>query len=163
MIVAASLELQKALYGVITADAGVQAAMGVTTAATVLLYDKVPDTVMQAFAVGTAPTYITLGEGHERYDLPGESDDPDDNVEITNHVLVFHVWSQKVGLLEAKTIALAVRAAIVSAYNAKPPTLTLTTNRLLRIDPNSLVYDRLQDGFTSHAALTMTAQSQPRA
>lgn len=154
-MISAAIELQRALWELLTNDKVVEAAFG---DAKVQIYDKVPDAVMQAFLAGTSPTYVTLGEGSETYEITGEDDD-ENRTELTHHVLVFHVWSAQVGLLQAKAIALAIRAAIIGAF--KKGTLELAANKLKTIDPVRLDYNRQPDGFTSHAGLVMSALTQP--
>lgn len=164
----AALELQAAIYTALSEDDAVVGLLappknftGLPANTPLMLFDKVPDAVMQSFVANGGVTYATLGDGSERYELAGDDDrsDDEDTIEITRHTLAFHVYSQKVGLLEVKAIAIAMRTAIVNAWRQQR--LTLPANRIIHIDASALAYDRLNDGFTSHAGLAMTCSTQP--
>src|ERR1700748_2860792 len=128
---AASIELQKACFAVLAADDAIAAVLKPVSVGGKLvpaIFDKVPSDVATLFQTGAGPTYITVGEGTERYELYGEAEDDGDDVELTAHMLTFHVWSQTIGMLEAKALALLMRTALRNAYATRQ--LALQTNTI---------------------------------
>lgn len=160
---AATIELQKAVYALLIADAVLQALLPKIVSlpdAPIALVDKVPADIPNLFQQGNGPTYATLGSGSEIYRLAGASDE-EERVEETVHDLVFHVFSQQIGLLECKAIAFAIRFALVDGFKAE--TLRLPSHRITTLDPMRVDHDRMEDGFTSHAGLKITVVTNPTA
>lgn len=159
----AAIELQKALFAALIADKDVAAALpkiDIANAPRVALFDLVPQEVITLFTSGKGPTYATLGQGANDFVPMGEDDGEDDSTELveTTHHPSIHVYSQQVGLLEAKSIVELMCAAI----RAAKASIDLPTNRLKLFDPVSAEYRRLEDGFTSHGALTLRAITTPK-
>lgn len=152
--VPASLELQPAIVVLLTADAGVKAALPGGR-----IYDRVPGDVNQLFVEGKGPTYVTIGDGRETFDLAGSdrADEAEEDYECSDHFIALHVWSQTVGFIEAKAIAYAMRRAIKTAFRAGA--LTLANNDILQIDPVSLECGRSEDQITAHAVLTVRVKT----
>ena len=161
----AACALQAAVYTALCADDALIALLappakfeGLPANTKLMLFDKVPDPVMQSFLSGGGVTYATLGEGTVRFELFGDPGDEDGSVEEERHSFTFHVWSQSVGLLEAKKIAAAISQALKDAFANK--TFRLSGYTIANIDPVACGFDRTNDGFTSHASLTMSCLLQ---
>ena len=93
-----SLGLQKAIFAALSASAGVTAAGSPPIGSRI--YDKVPkDPVFP---------YLVIGDDQ----IIGDDDGCGENSEAFVRI---HVWSRAVGFPEVKTIAGAVRAAIIAA------------------------------------------------
>jgi len=157
----AAIELQQAIFAILSADVGVAAALPKVTIAnapTVALFDLVPQELIKLFESGQGPTYATFGQGTEAFE-PFDSDDDDaDELVESSHLIAVHVYSQQVGLLEAKSIIDLIRVAIANGRAG----IDLPTNNLKLLDPVSAEYRRLDDGFTSHGALVLRAITTPK-
>jgi hypothetical protein len=149
---AATFELQQKFYAAITGDAGVKVLMGATPA----IYDSVPDAVRQAYQKGSGPTYVTIGEGNEAFDL-GDFDGTD-GFEQIEHKCHIYVWSQQVGAVEAKKITYAIKEALIAAL---PEGSDLGTNTLNVFHPLQVMTERAPDGVTTRAMLVMRALTTP--
>jgi hypothetical protein len=103
----ASVLLQKAVFGVISNDAGVKAVLGDPAP----IYDKVPGEVAQAFAQGSGKTYVAIGGGRE---LPQLADD----FTLTEHILQFEIWGYDIGMVKTKNAADAIASALTTAFNS---------------------------------------------
>ena len=133
-----SLELQRAIVRVLTADSDVADLVAGR------VYDAVPPETERAADTGAAWPYISMGPSDER------SDDADciDGFEIT---LQIDCWSRAVGCPEVRELAAAVRSALDDEELPLDETAMVAfahvTTRIFR-DP---------DGLTSHAAMTFAA------
>lgn len=130
-------ELQKSLYEKISNDPGLHAAMGGVSR----VYDSVPEN--HAFP------YITgIGDG--------QFVDFSDNCEHDRYTVyqTFQVWSRAVGEIEAKRIAGALRASILSGFPIDGWILKL-------IDFKSIDHVKDPDGLTSRARVNFEFIIEP--
>jgi hypothetical protein len=161
---AASVELQKAIFAVLSDDANVEAALGtvaINGAQVLALFDLVPQEIINAYSSGEGPTYATFGQGS--FDItPFDDDGSDDEEEFSEdeHRIAVHVFSRQVGLLEAKTIIGVISDAIKIAWKAGQ--IVLPHYQLKVLDPVSGEFGRQEDGFTSHGALVLRALISPK-
>jgi hypothetical protein len=125
-------ELQAAVFGLLTADAGVAALVGTR------IYDRVP-------MASDVPPYITFGPADEY-------EDDADCIRSSNHSLQIDVWSEKQGgFKECKEITHAVNLAI-HQVSVNLPSHALTELRVTR-----RLHFRDPDGITSHGVVTVGA------
>lgn len=131
----ASFALQQAVFAELTADPGVQSALGNPPR----IYDAVPR--------GTAFPYAVVGDGTEN-DWSTASDTG------SEHILAIHAWSRAGGHREAKEIAEAIRGALDGAA------LALAGATLIDIRFVSTDYARESDGETWRASLRFRAVTE---
>lgn len=126
----ADLELQKAIYDRLVADAGVSGIVGAG------VYDHVPADV-------NFP-YVHLGEVQAI---------TEDMICVSGMAvyLTLHGWSRELGFVEVKRLAGAVRSALHLAP------LELETWRLVSLNHRQNRVFRDQDGLSSHAVIELVA------
>ena len=157
----ASVELQKAIFAALIADKSITAAIGMIAIGgknVPAIFDKVPQEIIDQITTGTYPTYATIGDGTETFEL-FDSTDEEDDAELTTHTLAIAVYSQAIGLIEAKNIAHLIRKSLSSAFRAG--TLALATNEIKSFDSARVEYSRLE-GFVNYAALQMRVLTSPK-
>lgn len=121
------VEIQKAVYATLAANAGVKALIGDPAR----VYDRVPDNF--------AFPYVTIGDDQ----IIDDSNSCADAFEVFCSV---HVWSRAVGRIEAKTIGAAVREALDSQLS-----ITGFTVAEWRAQPARYFVE--PDGLTTHGVL----------
>jgi len=133
----ANWALQEAVFAELSANAGVQSALGDPPR----LYDAVPR--------AAAFPYAALGDGQE-------TDFSTATEQGSEHILALHVWSRGGGHREAKQIAAAIRDCLDGA------SLALAGFALVGIAFQSADYARQPDGETWRASLRFRAVTEPQ-
>lgn len=129
-----SLDLQKAIVGVLRADGAVAAFTGTR------VYDRVPP----------SPTfpYISYGSDQVLQDDPGDPAECGLGYEV---FITLDVWSRAVGQPEMKRVAGAVRAALHGED------FDLDEHRLVSLEHSDTRYLDDPDGLTHHGVLIFRA------
>jgi hypothetical protein len=127
--------LQKALVATLTAYAALTALLGAAR-----VYDVPPN--------DTPYPYVTIGQSSSRDWSTGVE-------EGAEHLITFHIWSEKAGRKETYSIAAAIRTALHDAA------LTLDGHRLVNLRHEFTEARRTNDGHLHHGLTRYRAVTEP--